>query len=46
MYIYYKTLLIPGWVYIITANEIPWDGFNSGKRDNARQKSATMLHKD
>ena len=46
MYIYCKTLFIQGRVNMITINKIPRDGLNSAKRDNALQKSVTMLHKN
>ena len=35
MYIHCIPLFIRGWVNIITVNKIPWDGFNSAKRENA-----------
>ena len=37
MYIHYRTLFITGCLNIITVNKIPWDGFDSAKRDNALQ---------
>ena len=36
MHIHCRALFIPGWVNIITASKIPWDGFNLAN-DNAPQ---------